>query len=558
MPDSLRIIIAATLSIIILIVWETFFAMPQFKDNATDQLPTGMEAQVATCEATEAPEDLPEKYIEFNSQSISGRINLLGAKIDTLYLQDFQSNNLPSDCPDYGMQLFFPGNQSNNAYFATFGWLASKDNKDYTLPTAQTLWDGEKQIIDGKEHIILSWQNEQAMKFTIDIEIADKYLFKTLQKIENNSNNPIKLQAYSLISRTQSEEGEKRNMMVHEGGIIETNNVVNEYDFSDIAKTGQIEINKTSGWAGFSDKYWLAALAPKYDNYARFARFYKKDKDLDQFQLDFVSQIINIAPKDSHSTETLLFAGAKELKVLDKYRDQYSLPMFDRTVDFGILYFLTKPIFFLLSYFYSVVGNFGIAILLLTVVIKALLFPLAFKGFKAMNRLKDLQPKVEALRKKFTDKPEEFQKAVVALYKKEKVNPLSGCLPLLLQMPVFFALYKVLYVNIEMHNAPFFWWIKDLSAPDPLSVFNLFGLIDWNMPAFLNIGILPILMALSMYVQQQLSPAPADPLQAKMMKLLPVIFLVMFASFPSGLIIYITWSNILSIVQQLMIKKLSS
>lgn len=558
MPHSLRIIIAAALSIIILIVWEMFFAIPQFEDNKADQLPAGMEAQVATCEATEEPQGLPEKYIEFNAEGISGRVNLLGARIDTLYLKEYKSNNLPSDCPDYGMQFFFPGGQSDNSYFATFGWLIAKDSKDYTLPTAQTLWEGEKRIIDGKEHVILSWQNEQNIKFIIDIEIRDKYLFKVMQKVENSSKDPIKLQVYSLISRTQSDSGEKRNMMVHEGGIIESNDIVTEYDFGDIAKTGQIEINKTSGWAGFSDKYWLAVLAPKYENYARFARFYKQDKDLEKFQLDFVSQIIDVVPEKSNSTETLLFAGAKELKVLDEYRDKYSLVMFDRTVDFGVLYFLTKPIFFLLSYFYSVVGNFGIAILLLTIVIKALLFPLAFKGFKAMNRLKDLQPKVEALRKKFADKPEEFQKSVVALYKKEKVNPLSGCLPLLLQMPVFFALYKVLYVNIEMHNAPFFWWIKDLSAPDPLSVFNLFGLVPWNMPAFLNIGILPILMAISMYVQQQLSPAPADPMQAKMMKLLPVIFLVMFASFPSGLIIYITWSNILSIIQQLMIKKLSS
>ena len=342
-------------------------------------------------------------------------------------------------------------------------------------------------------------------------------------------------------------------MLIHEGAIGVFDNKLEEIKFEKLDDKTFKFSDSDHGWFGFSDKYWLTAIIPE-DSTTISTKFLSYEiNEEKRYQTD---AIINNDLDDNYS-KIHFFAEAKKLKLLDYYQNKYNIKLFDRAVDFGVLYFITKPIFVALNYLHSLVGNFGIAIILLTIFIKILLFPLAYKGFKGMNKLKDLQPEMTRLKKSCGSDSAKFQKSIVELYKKEKVNPISGCLPILLQMPIFFALYKVLYVTLEMRHAKFYLWIKDLSAADPTNIFTFFGLLSWNPPSFFHIGVLPIVMALTLYFQQMLNPQPADPTQAKVMRFLPLIFLFMFASFPSGLVLYWSCSNILSITQQLLIKKIT-
>ncbi len=550
MSDNTRLIVAAVLAVLILMTWEIFFASPQLEDNLKDDHIKTQSVQVATqstitmeqeLKEPEDNENAPLKRIIIEGENVVGSIDLVGARLDDISLPKFITEN------NKNVQLF------SKQAFAEIGWISN----DTQTPTIKTHWNTNKDVLTANDNVELWWKNADGVKFIIRIALDEHYMFNIEQIVENNSGKEIEINSYSLLSRTHHDSGMRQNMMVHEGGIGVIEDTLQEFSYDDIAKKGKIEMLNGIKWLGFSDKYWLSVLIPDTNSLnGKFARFYNQTTGAERYQTDFVGETLTASNKQTVLYNFRLFVGAKELNILEGYKDLYDIPLFDRAVDFGMLYFITKPIFLLLSYFYNIVGNFGIAILILTVFIKILLFPLAFKGFKGMNRLKELQPKMMQLKERHEGKPQELQKEMLALYKKEKVNPISGCLPLLLQMPVFFALYKVLYVSIEMRNAPFFGWIHDLSAPDPTSIFNLFGLIPWTPPALLMIGVLPILMSLTMFLQQQLSPAPTDPVQAKVMKLLPLIFLVMFASFPSGLVLYIAWSNILSIVQQLMIKKL--
>lgn len=562
MRESRSILFATILSLLFLLVWEYFISKPQRIGNEADSTPHGIEiTQEAEFEIQDSIslvdsggeglienfQNIPKLLIE--GGSVAGSIDLIGFKINNLGLNKYMQEQNESE----DVKLFMPSDLGSS-YYTEFGFLSS--DQDLVLPNSKTLWQSDRDVLHSGQTAILRWVSSQNIEFRIHIALDENYMFTVKQEVVNRSKLPIRYNNYGLITRTHIETKSRSNMMVHEGGIAVLDSTLKEYKFKDIAKRGKIDIANESGWIGFSDKYWLSALIPQnLDFNGKFARFYNKSTNKERFQADFISGAVNLKPGASYSSETLLFAGAKELKLIEDYKHRYSIPLFDRSVDFGWLYFITKPIFLLLNYFYSLTSNFGYAILVLTLFIKALLFPLAYKGFKGMNRLKDLQPKMAELKKRYKDKPQEFQKALMELYKKEKVNPISGCLPLLLQMPVFFALYKVLYVNIEMRQAYFFGWIKDLSAPDPTSIFNLFGLVPMDLPSFLHIGVLPILMSLSMYLQQRLSPQPTDPTQAMVMKFLPLIFLVMFASFPSGLLLYITFSNILSIAQQVAIKK---
>jgi YidC/Oxa1 family membrane protein insertase len=381
-------------------------------------------------------------------------------------------------------------------------------------------------------------------------------MFSIKQYVENKSSHKLELGNYATISRVKSESIDD-NMLIHEGAIGVFDDTLKELSYDDLADKGKV-VMPNVGWLGFSDKYWLTTLMPSASSEV-ISKFSVTSKNgINRYQASINSKDSQvISPGENGQWSIIyLFSGAKELELLDLYEKDLDIKLFDRAVDFGVLYFITKPIFELLHQLYDWVGNFGFAILLLTVLIKMLLFPLAHKGFKGMNRLKALQPKMMELKEKLSDKPQEFQKAMIDLYRKEKVNPMGGCLPIVLQIPIFFALYKVLYVTIEMRHAPFIWWIGDLSAPEGISIFNLFGLLSFGVPQFLMIGVFPILMALTMVIQQRLNPQPTDPIQAQVMRLLPLIFLFMFASFPSGLVIYWTWSNILSIAQQLLIKYL--
>ncbi len=427
-----------------------------------------------------------------------------------------------------------------------------------TLPDRHTIWQTNDNELTAERPVTLSWRNPEGVQFSMQISIDNGYMFKVKQMVENHSSNEINLSTYAALNRNHSYEAEN-HMLIHEGAISVLNGTLQEVEFEELQTGKKVEFNAQTGWLGFSDKYWLAALIPSAAQSVS-GKFigYPNHKGDQQFQADMLTNSQLLARGAAMSTETLFFVGAKELDLLDHYQQQYNIPLFDRAVDFGMLYFITKPIFLLLHYFHDLLGNFGTAILLLTVVIKLLLFPLAHKGFKGMNKMKDLQPQIANLREKYKDDNAGMQQAMLEIYRKEKINPLAGCLPILLQMPIFFALYKVLYVTIEMRHAPFLGWIIDLSAPDPTNLFTLFGLLPWALPEFLHVGVLPILMAFTMYFQQRLNPEPSDPVQASVMRWMPLMFLFMFAAFPSGLIIYWAWSNILSIAQQVLIKRLNS
>ena len=559
MSNNIRTILAAVLSMLILIIWQHYFikketphstdksqVIPSPKDNESYDVHLDDEQQHNKDIQVKVKMDAGSR-IPFKNNAISGSVNLVGAKIDDLILLKYKETVEKNSCD---VVLLSPAD-TKEVYYAEFGWVTN--DKKIEIPNNKTIWNAESKMLTPNNKINLTWSNAKGIKFIIMISLDDNYMFTVEQKVLGIEN--VKLKPYAALSRGNYGNG-KSQMIIHEGGIGVFEDKLREITFEDLDDKKLYKFSDANnGWFGFSDKYWLTAIIPeKSDLSNRFISYNSKHGK--RYQTDGIMSNI-IADRKMHYNKLYFFAGAKQLSLLDKYEEQYNIKLFDRAVDFGVLYFITKPIFVTLNFFYSLVGNFGIAIILLTVFIKLLLFPLAYKGFKGMNRLKDLQPEIMRLKELYGDDKVQLQKSMLEIYKKEKVNPMSGCFPILLQMPVFFALYKVLYVTIEMRHAEFYGWIKDLSAPDPTNVFTLFGLIPWDPPIFLCIGIWPIIMALTLYLQQRLNPQPTDPVQAKVMKLFPLIFLFMFASFPSGLVLYWSWSNILSITQQMLIKKMT-
>jgi YidC/Oxa1 family membrane protein insertase len=388
-------------------------------------------------------------------------------------------------------------------------------------------------------------------------------MFTIEQRVRNKGTAQVELRPYGLISRAGTPDV-LGFYLLHEGLLGVLDGTLEEVDYDDLQELeeegagGKINYETTGGWLGITDKFWLVVLIP--DQETSLAASFRIDKTgpVEKYQADFMSPAMKIPAGGTVVTTTRIFAGAKVVRLLDDYQEKYSIDLFDRAVDFGWFYFLTRPIFFMLDWFYGVLGNFGLAILALTVTIKLLFFPLANKSYRAMSKMKLLQPKMVEMREKYGDDRMRLNQEMMALYKREKVNPASGCLPILLQLPVFFALYKVLFVTIEMRQAPFYGWITDLSARDPLGVLTAFGLIEWNVPGsidFLNIGIWPIAMGLTMFFQQKLNPPPPDPMQAKLFLMLPLVFTFILAPFPAGLVIYWTWNNLLTIGQQWVIMR---
>ena len=551
-----RLFLVVVFSIIIVSSWQYFYVAPMMEGYEDAQINDEQPQISATISPITSRDELinddirESKRINFENNKVKGSINLVGARIDDLVLKNYKTS---IDTTAKDVVLFSPS-KTHEVHFAEFGWVARNEK---LLPSNDTVWRTNKNYLKAGDSLTLSWKNSQGIEFLITYKLDENYVFEITQEVKNSSGGKIEIGGSAILNRTKPTEAVEGSQMFHEGLATVTSGKLHEVAYADFESKKETEFlnHGNISWLGFSDKYWLSALFAK-DTALKAAASTGVVNNQERFQISYYQKFHELQNGESLKNSFTLFAGAKELEQLEEYQKHYGLVLFDRAVDFGWLYFITKPIAELLHYFYTIVGNFGIAILILTVVIKALLFPLAHKGFKGMNRLKDLQPKMADLKKKHEDDPQAFQRALMELYRKEKVNPVSGCLPILLQIPVFFALYKVLYVSIEMRHAPFFFWIKDLSAPDPLSIVNLFGLVPIDLPQFLMIGIFPMLMALTMYIQQRLSPEPADPVQAKMMKLMPFVFLFMFASFPSGLVIYWTWSNVLSILQQTLIKKL--
>ncbi|MBR9972358.1 membrane protein insertase YidC [Magnetospirillum sulfuroxidans] len=491
--------------------------------------------------------------IRINTPTLHGSLSLTGAKLDDLTLAGYRETPDPNSKE---IELLSPAG-SANPYHAEFGWVPA--DAGVKAPGADTIWNvtlgGE---LSPSSEVVLNWDNGEGLRFVRTISVDENYMFQVAQRVENYGPKPVTLHPYALVSRTGTPHTAGMYIL-HEGPIGVFDGTLKEHKYADLKKLGTERSKSVGGWVGITDKYWLTALVPdqKAELTGRFV--YQQVDNSDRYQVDFTGAAKVVQPGASDEVTFHLFAGAKQLSLLDAYAEKFGIERFDLAIDFGWFYFLTKPFFYLLKMMHTALGNMGLAILALTVLIKAVMFPLANKSYASMSKMKLLQPQVKALQERFGDDKMRLQQEMMALYKKEKVNPVSGCLPILIQIPVFFALYKVLFVTIEMRHAPFYGWIHDLSAQDPTTVFNLFGLIPWDpalyLPAFLHIGVWPLVMGVTMWLQQKLNPQPADPIQAKMMMFLPIVFTFMLGQFAAGLVIYWAWSNTLSIAQQWVIMR---
>jgi len=488
--------------------------------------------------------------VEIRSDRLLGTIALTGGRLDDLTLANYRETVDPNS-PQIVL-LNPPG--TDDAYYADFGWIADAGTT-VKLPDRDTRWTADGGPLTSDHPVTLSWDNGQGLTFTRSFALDKNFMFTVTDAVKNGGSAALKLYPYGRIRRvgTPPLAG---YAILHEGLLGVLGGSLKETKYSAIAKAGSEPIDSTGGWLGITDKYWLVALAPDQATPIHANFLHETEGGKDAYLTVFNgANALDVAPGGSASATTRLFAGAKEVHLLAEYRDQLAIPLFERAVDFGYLYFLTKPIFFLLDFLNHAIGNFGFAILALTICVRILMFPLANKSFRAMNKMKKLTPLMTELRERHKDDKPRLNQEMMELYKREKVNPAAGCLPVLVQIPIFFCLYKVLFVTIEMRHAPFFGWIKDLSAPDPTSILNLFGLGPWDVPHIailgsISLGVWPILMGVTMWLQQKMNPAPPDPVQAKIFMFLPIVFTFTLARFPAGLVIYWAWNNLLSISQQ--------
>lgn len=564
MSDQRNLILAIVLSVGIILAFQFFYEMPRMREAQqraeAERAATGelVQPQAPPGQAPAAGAAIPAQpmtraqalaqspRIPIDNGRVHGSLSLKGARFDDVTLADYRETVDPSS-PEIVL-LSPPG--SPNPYFAEHGWVAGEAG--LAVPGPDTVWTAEGQRITAGEDVTLRWDNGQGLSFAKTVGLDPDYMFTIRRTVSNTSDRPVTLYPYGLVSRwgTPPTLG---YFILHEGPIGVFDGSLQEYKYSAVAEEGRIEFDSTGGWMGITDKYWLASLVPQQDLALKGG--YRHVAQGDRYQADYRGPAMTVAPGQTIEVTDRLFAGAKVVTLLDQYADEHGIPLFDRAVDFGWFYFLTKPIFYLLHWIHAAVGNYGVAILILTLVVKAFFFPLADKSYRSMAQMKKLQPEMMKLKERFGDDKVRMNQELMALYKKEKVNPISGCLPIVIQIPVFFALYKVLFVTIEMRHAPFFGWIRDLSAPDPTSIFNLFGLLPFTPPQMLMIGVWPLIMGLTMWLQMKLNPQPTDPIQAKVMQFLPVMFTFLFATFPAGLVIYWSWNNVLSIAQQWAIMK---
>jgi YidC/Oxa1 family membrane protein insertase len=556
--ENRNVIIAVILSTAILIGWSMYFENPDEAQRKRLELQGKTETQtnIQKPETPQTAKTNPTKGISrsdalketdrvfIENSNLSGSISLRGALIDDIILKNYRETLDKSSKP---IVVLSP-KKSEDGYFVESGWATTKS--DVKVPDNNSVW----QIREGKKltpasPVTLEWNNREGVVFSKKIEVDDKYLFKITETIRNEKSKTIELFHYSQITKNTKPNTENFYIL-HEGliGVVDKN--LKEETYSTIEKEKKTYTGK-SGWFGITDKYWMSAIIPEsgksFKGEYSFANSYKAN---------FIISEPTIAnPQKSTSNTLKIFIGAKEVYPIDIYTEKEKIDRFDLSIDWGWFYFITKPLFFVIDYIFKIVGNFGVAIIILTLLVRILFFPLNNYSFKSMAKMKVLQPEMLRIKELYKDDVKRTQQEMMALYKREKVNPLSGCLPILVQIPIFFAVYKMLFVTLEMRHAPFFGWIKDLSAADPTTIFNLFGLIPWNPPSFLMIGVWPILMGITMYFQMKLNPTPPDPIQAKIFAFFPLIMTVMLATFPSGLVVYWTVSNVLTMAQQYYIMK---
>jgi YidC/Oxa1 family membrane protein insertase len=495
--------------------------------------------------------------VKFSGPRVQGSVSLLGARIDDLVLRDYRDTIAP-DSPL--VRLLEPRTEAQ-PYYVQFGWTAAPGTT-VALPGNDTIWTASGEL-SATSKLTMAWNNGAGLDFQIVLGLDDNFMFTVDQRVTNTSATAVSLHPFARIRRdyTPVTAG---YYILHEGLIGVLDGKLKEVKYADAKSEGNkkaglaFESTGTGGWAGFTDKYWLTALVP--DQSVPSVASYRHIADNgDRYQVDFVTKDAQtVAPGANVALSTRLFAGAKEVQLLKRYMNASNIINFDDAVDWGYFFFITKPFFLAIDFLYGFLGNFGLAILVFTLGLKLLFFPLANKSYRSMSKMKLLAPKMTVLREQFKDEPAKLQSAMMGLYKTEKVNPASGCLPMIIQIPVFFSLYKVIFVTIEMRHAPFFGWIHDLSAIDPTNVFNLFGLLPFDPSTYshyLHLGAWPLIMGVTMYFQQKLNPPPPDPTQAKLFQFMPIIFTFMLASFPAGLVIYWSWNNSLTILQQTLIMR---
>ena len=551
--DFKNTIAAISLSAAVILLWGIFFAPPtpdpkkinNEKNNiveSTSEAPSlDQNVEVSKISRNEAIEN--EDRVQFENSTVIGSISLVGGSIDDLTFKKY-TNTLNGD----DNVILLNPKKVEDGYYIETGWATA--NKNINLPNSKTIWtiEGNNKLTPNSP-IKLSWTNDQNIKFIKDISIDDQYLFKVNQTIINNSEKTYNFYPYGQIIRNLAPEIIDF-FILHEGLIGVFDDQLVEEDYDDIEEK-KFSINADKGWLGITDKYWITSLIPQENRKFRTDFDYKN-----KFRANFIeTSATEIGANETKSNEIKIIIAAKEVDIIDGYAENLNISKYDLAIDWGWFYFLVKPLFFLIDYFFKLTGNFGIAIILITICIRIVFFPLANYSFKSMAKMKVLQPEMTRLKELHKEDKMKLQQEMMALYKKEKVNPVSGCLPIFIQIPFFFAIYKVLFVTLEMRHQPFYGWIKDLSERDPTSIFNLFGLIPWDPPSFLLIGVWPCLMGLSMYLQQKLNPTPPDPIQAKIFAFFPLFLTVILAPFPSGLVIYWTINNILTMAQQYVIIK---
>ncbi|OYX14912.1 MAG: membrane protein insertase YidC [Rhizobiales bacterium 32-66-8] len=582
MSDNRNMFIAIGLSLAILIGWQYFYGMPQAEKQrqlaeqqriATQQqtpaattpdgasapgVPGTPGASVPGTPAQSVPRVVTREQaiaatprVAIETPRVAGSISLRGGRLDDLSLLDYHETVDPKS-PN--IVLLAPSG-SPHPFYAEFGWT-SAPGSTVKLPGTDTLWTAPATPLRPNAPVVLTYDNGEGLVFRRTFSIDDHYMFQVKDEVQNTTTAPVALFPYALVSRHGLPQT-AGFYILHEGliGVLGESGL-QEVTYSKLEENKPLTFKADRGWLGITDKYWAATVIPD-QGVAVDARFStSRVNGVPTFQADYLAAGQTIAPGATVTSQARLFAGAKEVSVVDGYEARYGIFRFDLLIDWGWFYFITKPLFLVIDWIYRLVGNFGVAILVVTVLLKGLFFPLANKSYASMAKMKALQPEMVAIRERYADDKVKQQQATMELYKKQKINPIAGCLPIVIQIPVFFALYKVLFVTIEMRHAPFFGWIHDLSAPDPTTVFNLFGLIPWDagsvpvIGTYLMLGAWPLIMGVTMWVQMKLNPAPPDPTQQMIFNYMPIIFTFMLAHFAAGLVIYWAWNNTLSVIQQ--------
>ncbi|WP_412065196.1 membrane protein insertase YidC [Rhizobium sp. SYY.PMSO] len=578
MQNNRNYFIAIALSVLIVLAWQFFYMNPRLEaqrkaeqaaklQQQTQQaqttqpaaagagtavngsLPAGGQNATATLTRDQSVEKTASSRVIIDTPALAGSINLEGARFDDLRLKSYHET---VDKSSPIITLFSPAD-TKDGYFSELGYLGGDTTGAVPGPsTVWTLASGDK--LTDKTPVTLSYTNDKGVTFSRTISVDDRYMFTISDKIVNGGQAPVSLSSYGRVTRYNKPETPSAYVL-HEGfiGVIGDDGLI-ESKYAAVEKEAVNPAKATGGWLGITDKYWAATIVPPQST-AYDAHFSHFTDGTPRYQADYKEDAVTVAPGQSLELKNLIFAGAKEVPVIDRYETSYSIPRFDRLIDWGWFYFITKPMFKLMDFFFRFFGNFGVAILCTTIVVKALFFPLASRQYASMANMKRMQPKMEELKAKFGDDRMGLQQATMQLYKEEKINPIAGCWPVLLQIPIFFSLYKVIYITIEMRHAPFFGWIQDLSAPDPTSIVNLFGLLPFAAPTFLHLGVWPLIMGVTMFLQMRMNPTPPDPTQAMIFNWMPLVFMFMLSSFPAGLVIYWAWNNTLSVIQQSIIMK---